>query len=52
MTVLEAGAGARRVPPAFHLTRSDRPGPVHIDLPIDVQMRKSTSIPRPTNRFR
>ena len=37
-TVLEPGLVPRVFQKAFHLMRSGRPGPVLIDLPIDVQM--------------
>jgi tartronate-semialdehyde synthase len=36
-TVLEPGLVPRSVQKAFHLMRSGRPGPVRIDLPLDVQ---------------
>jgi tartronate-semialdehyde synthase len=36
-TVLEPGLVPRSVQKAFHLMRSGRPGPVLIDLPLDVQ---------------
>ncbi|WP_160152648.1 glyoxylate carboligase [Microbulbifer sp. ALW1] len=38
ITVLEAAQVPRAFQQAFHLMRSARPGPVLIDLPIDVQM--------------
>ncbi|BBX65759.1 glyoxylate carboligase [Mycobacterium saskatchewanense] len=38
MTVLEPGQVPGAFAQAFHLMRSGRPGPVLIDLPIDVQM--------------
>ncbi|MFE3740138.1 glyoxylate carboligase [Streptomyces sp. NPDC059134] len=38
MTVLEAAQVPGALQQAFHLMRSGRPGPVLIDLPIDVQM--------------
>src|SRR4051812_5541473 len=38
VTVLEAGQLPGTFQQAFHLMRSGRPGPVLIDLPIDVQM--------------
>ncbi len=38
VTVLEAAQVPRAFQQAFHLMRSARPGPVLIDLPIDVQM--------------
>ena len=38
MTVLEPGQVPGAFAKAFHLMRSGRPGPVLIDLPIDVQM--------------
>src|SRR6476646_6094985 len=38
MTVLEAGQVPGAFQQAFHLMRSGRPGPVLIDLPMDVQM--------------
>ncbi|MHA6759107.1 glyoxylate carboligase [Streptacidiphilus sp. PAMC 29251] len=38
MTVLEAAQVPGAFQQAFHLMRSGRPGPVLIDLPIDVQM--------------
>ena len=38
ITVLEAGQVPGVFQQAFHLMRSGRPGPVLIDLPIDVQM--------------
>ncbi|MDI5987551.1 glyoxylate carboligase [Halomonas sp. M4R5S39] len=38
VTVLEAAQVPRAFQQAFHLMRSSRPGPVLIDLPIDVQM--------------
>ncbi|MFO1067440.1 MAG: glyoxylate carboligase [Geminicoccaceae bacterium] len=38
ITVLEPGQVPRAFQQAFHLMRSGRPGPVLIDLPIDVQM--------------
>ena len=38
MTVLEAAQVPRVFQQAFHLMRSGRPGPVLIDLPMDVQM--------------
>lgn len=38
ITVLEAAQVPRAFQQAFHLMRSGRPGPVLIDLPIDVQM--------------
>jgi tartronate-semialdehyde synthase len=38
MTVLEAGQVPGAFAQAFHLMRSGRPGPVLIDLPIDVQL--------------
>src|SRR3954454_10065449 len=38
MTVLEPGQGPGAFAQAFHLVRSGRPGPVLIDLPIDVQL--------------
>ncbi|MBW0106646.1 glyoxylate carboligase [Pseudonocardia sp. KRD291] len=38
MTVLEAAQVPGAFAQAFHLMRSGRPGPVLIDLPIDVQM--------------
>ncbi len=37
-TVLEPGLVPRAFQKAFHLMRSGRPGPVLIDLPVDVQM--------------
>ncbi len=37
-TVLEPGLVPRAFQKAFHLMRSGRPGPVLIDLPIDVQL--------------
>jgi tartronate-semialdehyde synthase len=37
-TVLEPGQVPRVFQQAFHLMRSGRPGPVHIDLPFDVMM--------------
>lgn len=37
-TVLEPGQVPRAFQKAFHLMRSGRPGPVLIDLPIDVQL--------------
>ena len=37
-TVLEPGQVPRAFQQAFHLMRSGRPGPVLIDLPIDVQL--------------
>jgi tartronate-semialdehyde synthase len=38
MTVLEAGQVPRMFQRAFHEMRSGRPGPVLIDLPLDVQL--------------
>ncbi|TLF48139.1 glyoxylate carboligase [Halomonas urmiana] len=38
ITVLEAAQVPRAFQQAFHLMRSARPGPVLLDLPIDVQM--------------
>ena len=38
ITVLEPGQVPRAFQQAFHLMRSGRPGPVLIDLPIDVQL--------------
>jgi tartronate-semialdehyde synthase len=38
VTVLEPAQVPRALQQAFHLMRSSRPGPVLIDLPIDVQM--------------
>jgi len=38
MTVMEPAQVPRAFQQAFHLMRSGRPGPVLIDLPIDVQM--------------
>jgi len=38
MTVLEAGQVPGAFQQAFHLMRSGRPGPVLLDLPMDVQM--------------
>ena len=38
VTVMEAGQVPGTFSKAFHLMRSGRPGPVLIDLPIDVQM--------------
>ncbi len=38
VTVLEAAQVPRAFQQAFHLMRSARPGPVLLDLPIDVQM--------------
>ncbi|GFG55195.1 glyoxylate carboligase [Mycolicibacterium agri] len=38
MTVLEAGQVPGAFAQAFHLMRSGRPGPVLIDLPLDVQL--------------
>ncbi|MEJ7635234.1 glyoxylate carboligase [Aeromicrobium sp.] len=38
VTVMEAGQVPGTFQQAFHLMRSGRPGPVLIDLPIDVQM--------------
>ncbi|WP_301149796.1 glyoxylate carboligase [Mycobacterium simiae] len=38
MTVLEAGQVPGAFQQAFHLMRSGRPGPVLLDLPIDVQL--------------
>jgi len=38
VTVMEAGQVTGTFAQAFHLMRSGRPGPVLIDLPIDVQM--------------
>src|SRR4051794_7359099 len=38
MTVLEAGQVPGAFQQAFHLMRSGRPGPVLVDLPMDVQM--------------
>ncbi len=38
MTVLEPGQVPGAFAQAFHLMRSGRPGPVLIDLPVDVQM--------------
>ena len=37
-TVLEPAQVPRAFQQAFHLMRSGRPGPVLIDLPIDVQL--------------
>lgn len=37
VTVLEAAQVPGVFQQAFHLMRSDRPGPVLIDLPVDVQ---------------
>lgn len=39
-TVLEPGQVPRAFQQAFHLMRSGRPGPVLIDLPVDVQARE------------
>src|SRR5258708_2627590 len=41
MTVLEPGQVPGAFAQAFHLMRSRRPGPVLIDLPIDVQLAES-----------
>ncbi len=38
VTVKEAGLVPYVFQKAFHLMRSGRPGPVHIDLPLDVQL--------------
>lgn len=37
-TVLEAAQVPGVLQEAFHLMRSGRPGPVHVDLPLDVQL--------------
>ena len=50
MTVLEPGQVPGAFAKAFHLMRSGRPGPVLIDLPIDVQLARSISTPRPISR--
>ena len=52
MTVLEPGQVPGAFAQAFHLMRSGRPGPVLIDLPIDVQMAEidfdpTTYVPLP-----
>ncbi|MBZ2195811.1 glyoxylate carboligase [Occultella gossypii] len=54
-TVLEAGQVPAVFAQAFHLMRSGRPGPVLIDLPIDVQMTEiefdpDTYTPLPVHR--
>ena len=38
MTILEPGQVPGAFQKAFHLMRSDRPGPVLLDLPLDVQL--------------
>lgn len=40
VTVLKAAQVPGTFQKAFHLMRSGRPGPVHIDLPFDVQMQE------------
>ncbi|NWN81738.1 MAG: glyoxylate carboligase [Halomonas sp.] len=55
VTVLEAAQVPRAFQQAFHLMRSARPGPVLLDLPIDVQMTEiefdpDTYEPLPTYR--
>ena len=52
VTVREPALVPRVFQQAFHLMRSGRPGPVLIDLPFDVQMARSNSIPTPTSRWR
>ncbi|SMF27902.1 tartronate-semialdehyde synthase [Cellulosimicrobium cellulans J34] len=54
-TVLEAGQVPQVFQQAFHLMRSGRPGPVLIDLPIDVQLAEiefdpATYQPLPVHR--
>ncbi|MGN7702494.1 glyoxylate carboligase [Cellulosimicrobium sp. 22601] len=54
-TVLEAGQVPQVFQQAFHLMRSGRPGPVLIDLPIDVQLTEiefdpATYQPLPVHR--
>ena len=54
-TVLEAGQVPHVFAQAFHLMRSGRPGPVLIDLPLDVQQTEiefdpDTYIPLPVHR--
>ncbi|MBM7820645.1 tartronate-semialdehyde synthase [Cellulosimicrobium cellulans] len=54
-TVLEAGQVPQVFQQAFHLMRSGRPGPVLIDLPIDVQLTEiefdpATYEPLPVHR--
>ncbi|TDE95889.1 glyoxylate carboligase [Occultella glacieicola] len=54
-TVLEAGQVPAVFAHAFHLMRSGRPGPVLIDLPVDVQMTEidfdpDTYTPLPVHR--
>ncbi|CAM3766136.1 glyoxylate carboligase [Occultella aeris] len=54
-TVLEAGQVPAVFAQAFHLMRSGRPGPVLIDLPVDVQMTEiefdpDTYTPLPVHR--
>lgn len=44
VTVREAALVPRVLQQAFHLMRSGRPGPVLVDLPFDVGLRKSNSI--------
>ncbi|HZU82040.1 MAG TPA: thiamine pyrophosphate-binding protein [Polyangiaceae bacterium] len=44
---------AKFLPKAFKLARSGRPGPVHIDVPYDLWMRKAdVEIPEPAERSR
>ncbi|BBY21475.1 hypothetical protein MSTO_16800 [Mycobacterium stomatepiae] len=45
MTVLEPGQVPGAFAKAFHLMRSGRPGPVLIDLPIDVQLAEIDFVP-------
>ena len=52
MTLLEPAQVPGAFQQAFHLMRSGRPGPVLIDLPINVQMTEIEFDPTPTSRCR
>jgi glyoxylate carboligase len=57
MTVLEPAQVPGAFQQGFHLMRSGRPGPVLIDLPLDVQMAEiefdpDTYVPLPIHRPR